>query len=68
MEMNTSTVIFSMINVGILLAMVIGAVCLIVALTRRNKERKCPACKKKFLSRLTFALIVAKDCKEVSVT
>lgn len=47
MEMNTSTVIFSMINVGILLAMVIGAVCLIVALTRRNKERKCPACKKK---------------------
>ena len=46
MEINTSTVIFSIINWGILLAIVIGAVCLIVALNRRNKGRKCVACGK----------------------
>lgn len=40
MEMNMATTIFAIINLGILLAIVIGAVCLIVALTRRGKGSK----------------------------
>lgn len=46
MEMNTSTVIFSIINFGILLAAVVGVGCLLVALNRRSKGRKCLTCGK----------------------
>ena len=48
MELSTSTIIFGIINILLLLAMVVGVVALIVYLMRRNSgERKCSACGKK---------------------
>lgn len=64
MEMNMATTIFAIINLGILLAIVIGAVCLIVALTRRGKARKCAACGKSIPKEANVCPYCGENCKE----